>query len=57
MGQIHFQIYQARDGYRWRLWSANGRIVAESGEAYVEYAGAVEAINWVKRNGPQAPIS
>jgi uncharacterized protein YegP (UPF0339 family) len=27
-------IYQARDGHRWRLRATNGRIVAESGEAY-----------------------
>jgi len=56
MGPIYFQIYQARDGYRWRLWSANGRIVAESGEAYVQYSGAEEAVNWVKRNTPTASI-
>lgn len=56
MGQIYFQIYHARDGYRWRLWSANGRIVAESGEAYVQYSGASEAVDWVKRNAPIAPV-
>lgn len=27
-------IYQARDGWRWHLRATNGRIVAESGEAY-----------------------
>lgn len=27
-------IYKAKDGWRWRLWAKNGRIVAESGEAY-----------------------
>jgi uncharacterized protein YegP (UPF0339 family) len=54
MGQVQFEIYHARDGYRWRLWSANGRIVAESGEAYVQLAGAREAVNWVQRNAPSA---
>lgn len=29
-------IYHAKDGWRWRLRAANGRIVAESGEAYTE---------------------
>lgn len=29
-----FDQYLAKDGWRWRLWSRNGRIVAESGEAY-----------------------
>lgn len=27
-------IYKAKDGWRWRLWSTNGHIVADSGEAY-----------------------
>lgn len=27
------EIYKAKDGYRWRLWS-QGRIKADSGEAY-----------------------
>ena len=56
MGQVHFEIYQARDGYRWRLWSASGRIVAESGEAYVLLSGAQEAVVWVMRNAPTAQI-
>jgi len=29
-----FQIYKARDGWRWRMWARNGRLTAESGEAY-----------------------
>jgi uncharacterized protein YegP (UPF0339 family) len=29
-----FQIFKARDGWRWRMWARNGRLVAESGEAY-----------------------
>jgi len=29
-----FQVYKARDGWRWRLWARNGRLVAESGESY-----------------------
>lgn len=28
------EIYRAKDGWRWRLWAKNGRIIAESGEAY-----------------------
>lgn len=27
-------VYHAEDGWRWRLVARNGRIVAESGEAY-----------------------
>lgn len=53
---VHFEIYQARDGYRWRLWAANGRIVAESGEAYVLRSGAETAVTWVKQQAPLAPV-
>ena len=53
---VHFEVYQARDGYRWRLWSANGRIVAESGEAYVTQQGALNAVYWVREQVPIAPI-
>jgi len=34
MKRPRFVVYQARDGWRWRLVAANGRIIAESGEAY-----------------------
>ena len=37
-----FQVYQARDGWRWRLVAANGRIVA-TGEAHIRKADAVRA--------------
>ena len=37
-----FQVYQARDGWRWRLRAANGRIVA-TGEAHTRKADAVRA--------------
>ena len=34
MKRPKFVVYKAADGYRWRLVAANGRIVADSGEAY-----------------------
>jgi len=27
-------VYKAKDGWRWRLKSSNGKIVCESGESY-----------------------
>lgn len=36
-------IYKAKDGYRWRLVAANGRIIAESGEAYSTWWNAKKA--------------
>ncbi|MGE4074929.1 MAG: YegP family protein [Reyranella sp.] len=37
-----FEVYRAKDGWRWRLWARNGRIVAVSGEAYKRAAAAVK---------------
>lgn len=28
------EIYKAKDGWRWRIIAANGKILADSGEAY-----------------------
>lgn len=28
------EIYEAKDGFRWRLKAANGAVIAEGGEAY-----------------------
>ena len=28
------EVYQAADGWRWRIRARNGRIVADSGESY-----------------------
>lgn len=40
-------VYEARDGWRWRLRAGNGRIVAESGEAYVTEAKALQGFDRV----------
>ena len=39
-----FEIYHAADGFRWRLTSGNGAIVADSGEAYSTKSNAKRAI-------------
>ena len=41
-----FEVYQARDGWRWRLRAANGRIVA-TGEAHPRKADAERATRTV----------
>jgi uncharacterized protein YegP (UPF0339 family) len=40
-------IYRSQDGFRWRLVSQNGRIIAESGEAYTRAYDARKAYNTV----------
>jgi len=37
-----FEVYRAKDGWRWRLVAANGRIVA-TGEAHTRKGDAVRA--------------
>jgi len=39
-----FRIYRAGDGWRWRAVRANGRIMADSGEAYTRKAGTRRAV-------------
>lgn len=43
-------VYRAADGWRWRMKSGNGRIVAESGEAYTNRSKCIDGFNRVQRN-------
>ncbi len=45
---MRFEIYQANDGWRWRLIAANGNIVADSGEAYSSKWNAKRAVRRLK---------
>jgi uncharacterized protein YegP (UPF0339 family) len=40
---MKLDIYKAADGWRWRFVAENGRIIAESGEAYTRNADAERA--------------
>lgn len=40
-------LYEAEDGYRWHLRAGNGRIIAESGEAYTTPKKAQDAFSKV----------
>lgn len=42
------QKYQAKDGWRWRLVAANGRTVADSGEAYTRLRDLGRAVAMVQ---------
>lgn len=51
-----FEVYQDRAGaYRFRLKSANGRVVAVS-EGYAAKSGCRGGIESVKKCAPQAPV-
>ena len=51
-----FELYTDKAGeYRWRLRHQNGEIIA-SGEGYTTKASALNGIESVKKNAPDAPI-
>lgn len=41
---IKFHIYKAKDGYRWRALSNNGKLTSESGEAYQSKFGCKKSL-------------
>lgn len=41
-------MYQALDGWRWRLLAANGRTIADSGEAYTRRRDCERAVEMVR---------
>lgn len=43
-----FEVYEAADGWRWRLWAKNNRIIA-TGEAHTRKADAERALATVVR--------
>jgi uncharacterized protein YegP (UPF0339 family) len=45
---MKLDIYKADDGWRWRFVSRNGKIMADSGEAYSTKGKALKAFVRVK---------
>jgi uncharacterized protein YegP (UPF0339 family) len=37
------RVYQSADGWRWRMVAPNGRVIADSGEAYSRRGNALRA--------------
>lgn len=48
MKRPRFQVYEAADGWRWRLLAANNRLIAESGQAYSRERDANRAVKTAK---------
>lgn len=47
MSASRFEVYRARDGWRWRLKAANNRVIA-TGEAHTRRHDAERAVQTVK---------
>ena len=55
MDNMHtVEVWHSKDGYRWRKWARNGRMVSESGEAYTRLDDASKA---AERENPGVPLS
>lgn len=53
---MKFELYPSKDGFRWRLVAKNGKIVADSGEAYVSAGNARRAAKMVRKEIGSADI-
>jgi hypothetical protein len=52
-----YEVYKdGSGGFRWRLKSANGKVVATSGEGYKAKADCLNGIDLIKRGASAAPI-
>lgn len=52
-----FELYtDAKGEYRWRLVASNGQAIASGGEGYKTKASAINGIESVKKNAPDAPV-
>lgn len=45
MKPLKFEIYKGKDGFRWRLKASNGKILADSAEAYSRKKRLIAALN------------
>lgn len=54
---MYFTIYRdVAGGWRWTLYAANNRKIADSGESYVNKEGAIWGVNLVKSTTPSTPV-
>ena len=54
---MKFEIYRdAKEGYRWRLKSGNGQIIATSGQGYKAKADCKSAIDVIMRDAATAKV-
>ena len=53
-----FEAYEDRYGnWRWRLWAANEKIIASSGESFSSQAAALRAAEGVRTTAAEATVS
>jgi uncharacterized protein len=54
---MHFEVYRDKAGeYRWRAQTANGRVIADSGESYVNLVDAEWALSLLRDHAMEANV-
>lgn len=54
---MHFEIYKDKAGeWRWRLVADNAKVIADSGEGYVEKRDAVAMVEKIQKRAHSCPI-
>ena len=54
---MYFKLYKDTAGYwRWTLYAANNRKIADSGESYHNKSDAESGINLVKSTNSRTPV-
>ena len=57
MAEPKFEVYKDKAGeWRWRLRASNGKIIADSGEGYINKQDCEYGIGLVKKEAPDANI-
>ncbi len=46
------EVYRATDGWRWRMIAGNGRVLADSGEAYEHRVDCEHGLSLVRDKAP-----
>lgn len=55
---MYFKLYKDSAGYwRWTLYAANNKKIADSGEGYHNKADATAGINLVKSTSTSTPVN
>jgi uncharacterized protein YegP (UPF0339 family) len=54
---MYFRLYKDTSGYwRWTLYAANGRKIADSGEGYINKSDCQAGIDLVKSTSAYTPV-
>ena len=57
MAEPEFEVYRDKAGeWRWKFQASNNKIIADSGEGYVNKQDCLHGIDLIKKEAPNAKI-